>query len=94
MKVHRLIMALSLGRGSQRFSPMIDRLISLMTSNQRPGPNGPAKEMSRAKAFVATHGFVGVMRAMISAEDDATIPQTEIEVAMAQMLTRFLIEPD
>ena len=89
-RVHRLVMEHSLGRGSRKLSALLERLIQLMTSNPRPGPNGAAAPMSLADAFVATHAFVGVMRAMIGAQGGDAPAQAEIEQAMARMLTRFM----
>jgi AcrR family transcriptional regulator len=89
-QVHRLVMEHSLGRGSRKLSPLIARLIALMTSTDRPRAAGPAKPMSSADAFVATHAFVGVMRAVISGHDDVRPSREDVAGAMARMLTQFV----
>jgi AcrR family transcriptional regulator len=89
-EVHRLVMEHSLGRGSQRLTPTINRLIELMTADARPGASGPAAPMSHAEAFVVSHAFVGVMRAMIIGHGKDGPPPEEIERAMARMLTSFV----
>src|SRR5581483_7814100 len=50
---------------SQRLSPLLEKLIALMTTGKRPGSKTQAP-LSHADAFVLIHAFVGVMRAMIS----------------------------
>lgn len=85
-RVHRLVMEYSLGRGSRKLAPTIERLIAMMTGDA-PDTGGASPRLSRAEAFVITHALVGVVRAMISAQGEDAPPQMEVEQAMARMLS-------
>ena len=87
-QVHRLMMEYSLAHGTQRLSPLLEKLIGLMTTSKRPGSNTQAP-LSHADAFVFIHAFVGVMRAMVSARGSNTPPREQIEQAVIRLLTQF-----
>jgi AcrR family transcriptional regulator len=85
-QVQRLVMEQSLSRGGTRVAPLIERILALLTSQDRP-PDAVA--MTEAEAFVLTNAFVGIFRAMIMRPDPSVPPQEEIEDAMGRLLTSF-----
>jgi AcrR family transcriptional regulator len=86
-KVHRLVMEHSLGQESSKLRPLIERVIALMTSAS--GSGEPSRALSSADAFVLTHAFVGVVRAMIRSHgSDAPTPEA-IEQALVRMVRTF-----
>jgi AcrR family transcriptional regulator len=87
-QVHRLMIEYSIARGTQRLSPLLEKLIALMTTSKRPGSNTQAP-LSHADAFVLVYAFVGVMRAMISARGSNIPPIEQIEQAMIRLLMQF-----
>jgi AcrR family transcriptional regulator len=85
-RVHRLIMEQSLSRSGERVAPLIEQILALLTSQDRP-PN--AMSMTEAEAFVLTNAFVGIFRAIMM-RPDASIPAREqIEDAMGRLITSF-----
>lgn len=86
---HRAVMTHSLGRGGNRLAPMFGRLIALL-SGRVPATGGPAAPMSETDAFVLTHAFAGVMRAMAGGAGSAGLDREEIERAMARLVLRFV----
>lgn len=91
-EVHRLMMEYSLARGARRLSPLLEKLIALMTTGKRPGSKTQAP-LNHADAFVLIHAFVGVMRAVISARGDNIPPREQIEQAVTRLLTQFVGYP-
>jgi AcrR family transcriptional regulator len=86
-RVQRLVMEASLTRGGSRVAPLIERILALLTSQDRP-PN--AVSMTEAEAFVLTNAFVGIFRAMIMRSDASVPAQGQIEDAMGRLLTGFM----
>lgn len=84
-RAHRLVMTHSL-RGSGRLSPLLSRSMAfLATEGPAGGPTGP---IEAADAFVLTHAFAGVLRAMIGEGADAP-RQKEIEGALVRLVVSF-----
>jgi AcrR family transcriptional regulator len=86
-RVQRLVLEHSLSRGARRAAPLIEQILGLLTSGDRP-PN--AVPMTEAEAFIMTNAVVGVIRAMIMRADDAGPPQEEIEEAMGRLIVSFI----
>jgi AcrR family transcriptional regulator len=86
-RVQRLVMEASLARGATRVAPLIERILALLTSENRP-PN--AASMTEAEAFVLTNAFVGIFRAMIMRPDPSVPAQEQIDEAMGRLLTSFV----
>jgi AcrR family transcriptional regulator len=86
-RVHRLVMEASLARGGRRLAPLVERILTLLTSGDRP-PN--AVPMTAAEAFVLTNAFVGVIRAMIMRPDASVPAQSEIEDAMGRLVASYI----
>ena len=84
-RAHRLVATHSL-RGSGRLAPLLSRLMAfLATQGPAGGPTGP---IDPADAFVLTHAFAGVLRAMIGEGADAP-RQKEIEQSLVWMVISF-----
>lgn len=92
-RAHWLAMDHSLGRGrgrgSGKLNPLVERIITILTTGDRPGPHGPARPVAAAKAFVAAHAVVAVVRAMI-AQTPKNIPHDDIEDEIAQTIVGLL----
>ena len=86
-RVHRLVMEASLSRRGRRVAPLIEQILTLLTSHDRP-PN--AMSMTEAEAFVLTNAFVGIFRAMMTQEDGSIPVQAEIEDAMGRLITSYV----
>ena len=82
--VHRIVMTHALARGSQRLSPLIDRLVVLLAAPER-DDGDPRPPFSKSQAFVLSHAFAGVMRGMIVAGDDAP-PVEEIVDQLSHLI--------
>ncbi len=87
-RVHRLVMEASLARDGRRVAPLIERILTLLTSDDRP-PNA-LSAMTEAEAFVLTNAFVGVFRAMVMRPDASSPAQEQIEDAMGHLITSFV----
>ena len=84
-RAHRLVATHSL-RGSGRLAPLLSRLMAfLATQGPAGGPTGP---IASADAFVLTHAFAGVLRAMIGEGADAP-RQQEIERSLVWLVISF-----
>lgn len=84
---HRLVMAHSLARGGgNRLAPLLLGLREHLMRERAAGPI--TAPLAPAQAFVLTHAFNGVLRAMIRDGEDAP-PQAEIEQALADLVVRF-----
>jgi AcrR family transcriptional regulator len=84
-RAHRLVMTHSL-RGTGRLSPLLSSSMAfLATKGPAGGPTGP---IDSADAFVLTHAFAGVLRAMIGEGADAP-HQKDIERALIRLVVSF-----
>jgi AcrR family transcriptional regulator len=88
-KVHRLVMEHSLGQESSKLRPLIERVIALMTSGILAGSGERSRALSSAEAFVLTHAFVGVVRAMIRSHGSDAPTSEAIEQALVKMVRSF-----
>lgn len=88
-QVHRLVMEHSFRRGGARLEPLIQQIVAFLASDGPLAGDGRASPLTHAEAFVLTNAFVGVMRAMISQQALATLPQEEIEEALGRLIVTF-----
>ena len=88
-QVHRIVMGYSLARGGKRLTPLIDRLVALLSAEGRLDSDGKPLPTSAADAFVLTNAFAGVMRARILAQDGGIPPQAEIEDSLTRLIVSF-----
>ncbi len=86
-EAHRLVMAHSLSRGGNGLAPLLSRLRAHLSAERVTG--AIRAPLEQAEAFVLSHAFAGVLRAMISDHDNAP-PQAEIEGALTRLVVRFL----
>ena len=84
---HRLVMAHSLSRGSNRMAPLLSRLRALLSAERSTGAIRAA--LDPADAFVLSHAFTGALRAMITDSDEAP-SQADIERSLTRLVVRFL----
>lgn len=84
---HRQVMAHSLSRSSNRIGALLSGLRSHLAHQRSVGAH--TDPLHAADAFVLTHAFAGVLRAMTS-EGEKAPPQREIEQALARLVARFL----
>lgn len=87
-QVHRLVMEHSLSRGGGRLTPLLERLVALLSADGARDGDGAVVALSRADAFVLTNAFAGVMRAAILSGETAP-PLAEIERALAGLVIGF-----
>ena len=86
-RVQRLVVETSLAGSARRVAPLVEQILRLLTSADRP-PN--AVPMTEAEAFVLTNAFVGVIRAMIMRPDISAPAQAAIEAAMGRLITSYI----
>ena len=84
---HRRTMEHSLSRGSNRLSPLLARLITHLSSERETGAIRQA--VNEADAFVLTHAFAGVLRAMISGGESSP-PQDKVARALTRLVLTIL----
>jgi AcrR family transcriptional regulator len=84
---HRLVMAHSLSRGTNRMAPLLSRLRAHLSSERSAGAIRAA--LDPADAFVLSHAFTGALRAMITDSDNAPA-QADIERSLTRLVVRFL----
>jgi AcrR family transcriptional regulator len=84
---HRLVMAHSLARGSNRLAPLLSRMTAHLAGERQVGPIRRA--LGHADAFVLAHAFGGVLRAMTAEIDDAP-SQEDIAQALTKLVVRFI----
>ena len=85
--VHRLVMAHTLARGSNRMAPLLARLRTVLASER---PIGAIRNaLTPADAFVLSHAFTGAIRAMISEHGNAPA-QADIERSLTRLVVSFL----
>ncbi len=89
-RVHRLVIERSLAQGANRLGPMLAQLNALLTSDDRPSGAAAPGPMSPAEAFVLTHAFTGVMRAMILRAGEDGPAEAEIEEALARLVLGYV----
>jgi AcrR family transcriptional regulator len=86
-RVHRLVVEHALARGRLPIAPLIQHVITVLTS--REGSPAPVP-LSEAEAFVLANAFLGVMRGMIMRDDAGSVDEDEaIEEALARLITVF-----
>ena len=81
---HRVVMAHSLAKGGNRLAPLLSTMVGNLAQERAIGPI--RRGLGRADAFVLSHAFAGVLRAMTSEASDAPSPD---EIARA--LTRLVL---
>ncbi len=86
-EAHRLVMAHSLSRGSNRLAPLLGRIRAHLSTERTSGAFTAA--LSGADAFVLSHAFAGVLRGMTSDSRDAP-HQAELEASLARLVVSFL----
>lgn len=84
--VHRVMLEHSLARGSKRLATLTDALIIRLTSDARRGSNRPM--LTPSQAFVVTQAFVGVLRAIVSGQND-DMPSGDVEAALATLVSNL-----
>ncbi len=83
---HRLVMEHSLTRGGARISPLLTELTSYLAHERDVGT--VRKPLADADAFVLTHAFAGVLRAMTTQTDAP--PKHEITRSLAGLVAHLL----
>lgn len=87
-EAHRQVIAHALARGGRRLTPLLDQVISLLTSSEHPAQLEPP--MTPADAFVLTNAFAGVMRAMLLLPEGQGPAPDAIECALARLIAGFV----
>jgi AcrR family transcriptional regulator len=87
-EAHRQVIAHALARGGRRLTPLLDKVIALLTSSEHPAQLDPP--MSAADAFVLTNAFAGVMRAMLLVPEGQGPAPDAIERALARLIAGFV----
>lgn len=89
-RVHRLLMEYGLGRGTAgRLDPLFAGISELMASTGSVGPDGQARPIAPADAFVLTYAIAGVLRGYV-ARGEAPLGRQEMEDALVRLALRFL----
>ena len=88
-RVQRLVVETSLAGSARRVAPLVEQILRLLTSADRP-PNAVPMTEAEAEAFVLTNAFVGVIRAMIMRPDISAPAQAAIEAAMGRLITSYI----
>lgn len=84
---HRVVMAHSLNRRTNRLAPLLSNLIAHLSGDREFGAKRQA--IPRSDAFVLAHAFAGVLRAMTIAGEDAPSAD-EIADALSRLVVRFI----
>ena len=84
---HRLVMSYSLSRGSKRLAPLLEQVRDLLAKERDTGVF--TAPLAPADAFVLTHAFTGVLRAMISLQADAHF-EDKIADSLTRLVTKYL----
>lgn len=87
-QAHRLVMAHSLSRGNDRLAPLLAELRALLARERATG--AIRTPIDPVDAFVLTHAFTGVLRAMLSAQAP---PQAAMERSLTRLVLAFLSGP-
>ena len=81
-RVHRLLLEHALTRGTgTRLNPLYSTIVDQLAQQN-------ASEMTRTEAFVLTHAFGGVMRAVV-ANADPSMKRAELEAAVVRLIGGF-----
>ncbi|MET0309488.1 MAG: helix-turn-helix domain-containing protein [Sphingomonas sp.] len=83
---HRIVMEHSLTRGGARTSPLLMELTAHLAQERDIG--AVRRPLAETDAFVLTHAFAGVLRAMTTQADAP--PKEDIARALAALVNRFV----
>ncbi|WP_232493697.1 TetR/AcrR family transcriptional regulator [Novosphingobium kaempferiae] len=86
-QAHRLVAEYSLSRGGGRLTPLIERVIALLTAGDAEAEQAG---FGATEAFVLTNAFAGVLRAMILGHEDGEPSQADIEAALKRLVMGFV----
>lgn len=85
--VHRKLLAFALAHGpATRLDPLLAKLVALFASGDIALPG--RSPLGSADAFVLTHAFTGVMRAVVSGREQP--PLVQVQTSLTRLLTEFV----
>lgn len=86
--IHRKLLAYALAQGpATRLDPLLAKLVALFASGDIALPG--CSPLGRADAFVLTHAFAGVMRAVVAGREQP--PLVEVQTSLTRLLREFVL---
>ena len=87
-RIHRKLLAYALAQGpATRLDPLLAKVIALFASGNIALPG--RSQLGSADAFVLTHAFMGVMRAVVAGREPP--PLAEVQASLTSLLTDFAL---